>query len=92
MFSLGEKGVPLKIEKKTHLNPERANKYIIDLIKDTLEEYTTEEYKTETVLPLRYTTVQLQTENGPRDIVIRIIAYKYVEGIFRKVSFEIMKS
>lgn len=86
----GEKGYPLEIENKTILNPKEANEFIIELLKDKLEEYNSEKYENVTSYPLNHTTVKLKTEKGVHHLVFRINAYKDSRGIFRSVSFRVL--
>ncbi len=87
----GERGIRLRIEKYDLKTTEEVDEYIIDYIRSTLKEFGSKKYNNESSLPIRYTTVKLQSGDEAFDLLIKVSGQKDKDGLLRNVSFDITK-
>lgn len=87
----GERGIRIRIEKCNLKTTEEVDEYIIDYIRNTLKEFGSKKYKNESSLPVRYTTVELQSGDEALDLLIKVGGQKVKEGLLQNVVFNITK-
>ncbi len=87
----GERGIRIRIEKYNLKTTEEVDEYIIDYIRSTLKESGSKKYKNESSLPIRYSTVKLQSGDEAFDLLIKVSGQKDIDGLLRNLVFDIAK-
>ena len=86
------KGIRIRIEQCNLSTNQELDDFLIDYIKKTYKEYTSVKYKKENTLPLRYSTVKLQSGNALINLSIKVSGLKNKEGQLRYVDFNIVEN
>ncbi len=82
-FKEWRKRYSLRIEKYDLTTTEEVDEYIIDYIRSTLKEFGSKKYKNQSSLPIRYSTVKLQSGDEAFDLLIKFPGKKIKMGCWK---------
>ncbi len=90
--NIDDKSLRIRIEQNNFSATEEVNEYLIDYIRDTLKEFCSGKNKKERSLPIRYSTIKLQSGDEVNELFIRVSGNKDKEGLLRYVAFNIVRT
>lgn len=86
------KGIRIRIEQCNLSTNQEVDDFLIDYIKKTYKEYASVKYKKANYLPLRYSTVKLQSGNAVTNLSIKVSGLKNKEGQLKYVDFNFVEN